>query len=160
SEEPVDPATTHEPMPADLAAVIDEELGRLPDKYRIPVVLCYLEGQTQEQAARTLGWTKGTVSGRLARAKDLLRHRLPRRGLAPSAGLIAAALVPEAASAAVSLPLLSATVRLVVTAILGGAETGMASGSVSSLARAAMKWMLVARIVRTTALLLVMGTAV
>jgi RNA polymerase sigma factor (sigma-70 family) len=148
-----------DPALADLNAVIDEELGRLPEKYRLPVVLCYLEGRTQEEAARTLGWTKGTVSGRLARAKDLLRHRLTRRGLAPSAGLIAGALWPETASAAVPSSLLNATVRVATAAILGGAEAGLVAGSVASLVRAAIKWMMVARLVRAAAQFLVLGIA-
>src|SRR5262249_50511698 len=58
---------------AELRSVLDEEVDRLPAAYRQAVVLCYLEGKTQEDAARELGWSKGTVSGRLARAKDLLR---------------------------------------------------------------------------------------
>ena len=148
-----------DPALADLAVVIDEELGRLPDKYRLPVVLCYLEGRTQEEAARTLGWTKGTVSGRLARAKDLLRGRLTRRGLAPSVGLVAAVLTPETASAAVPASLLIATVRIAAAAVLGGAEAGLIAGSVSSLVRAAMTWMLVARLVKVTAVSLVLGLA-
>ena len=63
--------------------MLDEEIDQLPAAYRRAVVLCYLEGKTQEDVARELGWTKGTVSGRLARAKDMLRARLTRRGFAP-----------------------------------------------------------------------------
>ena len=67
-------------------SVIDEEIARLPGRYRSAVVLCYLEGLTQEQAARRLRCPVGTVESRLHRARERLRPRLSRRGLAPTAG--------------------------------------------------------------------------
>jgi RNA polymerase sigma factor (sigma-70 family) len=152
----VDPAT-RELATSDLGAVLDEEVGRLPDRYRLPVVLCYLEGQTQEEAARTLGWTKGTVSGRLARAKDLLRHRLTKRGVAPTVGLLAASLTPQSASAAVPASLLLPTVRAATAAALGGAEAGLVTGQVASLARRALKVMLLGRLVRAATLIVLVG---
>ena len=72
---------------ADLAAALHQEITRLPAKYRAPIVLCYLEGMTHDQAASELGWPVGTVRGRLARARDMLRTRLTRRGLTLVAGL-------------------------------------------------------------------------
>ena len=86
SATPAEAATLDEPSTGELGGVIDEELARLPAKYRSPVVLCYLEGQTHEEAARQLGWPLGTVKGRLSRARDLLKGRLERRGVAPPAG--------------------------------------------------------------------------
>jgi RNA polymerase sigma factor (sigma-70 family) len=63
------------------AEVVHQELSRLPEKYRAPVVLCYLEGLTHDEAAARLSWPVGTVRSRLARARDTLRSRLARRGV-------------------------------------------------------------------------------
>jgi len=83
----------------DLRPAIHDEVGRLPATYRAAVVLCYLEGLTHEEAARQLGWPVGTVRGRLARARDLLRARLTRRGLALSSGALLSAIAAEADAA-------------------------------------------------------------
>jgi RNA polymerase sigma factor (sigma-70 family) len=86
----------------DLRRVLDEELVRLPDKYRIPLVLCYLEGLTHEEAARQLGWPLGTLKGRVQRGREQLRGRLVRRGLAPCALLPAVPPLPLAPPAVVA----------------------------------------------------------
>jgi RNA polymerase sigma factor (sigma-70 family) len=74
----------------DLRPLLHEELDRLPDKYRAPIVLCHLEGKTHEQAAQLLHWPIGTVSGRLSRGRELLKSRLERRGLAVPSALLSA----------------------------------------------------------------------
>lgn len=82
-------------------AALHEEVNRLPDKYRAPIVLCYLEGLTHDEAAARLGWPVGTVRGRMARGRDVLRRRLTARGVAFSMSAFAAgAVVPEALAAA------------------------------------------------------------
>src|SRR5207302_7095216 len=113
----------------ELRRALDEEIGRLPEKYRRPVVLCYLEGQTHEEAARRLRCTSGVVRGRLDRARARLRRGLARRGLTPTAGLIVAALAAEPSSAAVPAPLAATTLasaRLVASGRAGASATAVA----------------------------------
>lgn len=101
----------------DLRAALDEELDRLPARYRAPLVLCYFEGRTNEEAARELGCPVGTVVSRLARGRQRLRGRLLRRGLTPAVALLAGTLPREA----VALPaaLVAATARAVLPAAVG-----------------------------------------
>ena len=81
-----EPPPDADPFKFDLRPLLYEELGRLPNRYRAPIVLCHLEGKTHEQAARLLDWPVGTLSGRLSRGRQLLRARLQRRGVqVPSA---------------------------------------------------------------------------
>ena len=72
--------------------MLHAEVDRLPEKYRLPVILCYLEGKTNEEVAKLLRWPVGTVKGRLSRARDLLRSRLMRKGLVLSAAFLLTAL--------------------------------------------------------------------
>jgi RNA polymerase sigma factor (sigma-70 family) len=104
----------------DAGAVVHQELAALADKYRLPVLLCDLEGLTHAAAADRLGWPVGTVSGRLSVARGLLRTRLVRRGVAPalvaaavaSAGLAPAAVVESSAAFAAGAPAPAAVVSL------------------------------------------------
>jgi RNA polymerase sigma factor (sigma-70 family) len=95
----------------EIRAVLDEEVDRLPEKYRQAFTLCYLEHRTTEQAAAQLGCPQGTILSRLARARERLRSRLTRRGLALSAAALTAALASQASPPAVRAELASAAVQ-------------------------------------------------
>ncbi len=105
----------------ELLARLDEEVQRLPERYRLPVILCCLEGKTQDEAARQLGWTAGSVKGRLERGRKRLHDRLVRRGIVPAATL--AALEVARADAGSVLPS-----TLVHIAVRAAAEPGAAVG--------------------------------
>src|SRR5262245_35147144 len=109
---------------ADLQPVLDAELARLPDKYRIPVVLCDLGGRPQRDVARELGLPPATLANRLASARRLLAKRLTDRGVALSAGAVAAALGWHAATSAVPASL-SAVVVKAACAAAAGAPVGL-----------------------------------
>jgi RNA polymerase sigma factor (sigma-70 family) len=83
-----DAAEIHENGVEDVVPILDQELSRLPEKLRAPLVLCYLKECTHDQAAAELRWPVGTVRSRLARGRELLRERLTRRGCAPSAAFL------------------------------------------------------------------------
>ncbi|HMF15612.1 MAG TPA: RNA polymerase sigma factor [Gemmataceae bacterium] len=124
---------------SELRPIIDEELGRLPDKYREPIILCDLEGQTRKAAAERLGCPEGTLSGRLARARVILAKRLAQRGLALSAGAMAVTLAANAATAALPVPLVSSTVKAAALVAAGHAVAGAFPASVAALAEGVLK---------------------
>jgi RNA polymerase sigma factor (sigma-70 family) len=97
----------------ELRGVLHAEVERLPERYRIPVILSYLEGKTNEEVAQLLQWPVGTVKGRLSRAREMLRSRLLRRGLCLSAAFLVTALSHGVVFAeAVPSDLVKRTVRL------------------------------------------------
>jgi RNA polymerase sigma factor (sigma-70 family) len=108
----------------ELQRVLHEELRRLPEKYRLPLVLCYLEDRTHEAAAAQLGWSDGTFRGRLERGRERLRRRLAARGMALSTLVCAAAVVPTATAAS----LVGLTVRAAVTGAASARAAGLAEG--------------------------------
>ncbi len=142
----------------EVRALIDEELQRLPWTMRLPLVLCYLEGQTQDEAARRLGWPRGTLKRRLERGRDRLRVRLTRRGVTLGGSLFAVALTESATRSAVPASLRTAAVQAGVQLALGDG-TALAATRAALLAKGALQTMLATKLKIGALLMALLGCA-
>jgi RNA polymerase sigma factor (sigma-70 family) len=146
-------------LAGDLRALLDGALSRLPEKYRVVLVLHYLEGKTVQQTAAEIGCPPGTVSGRLNRARELLRRRLARRGVVLSGAIVGAGLAEAARAAALTTGLASATLDAVRVVAGRSAAAGTVSAGARALAESALRPLPVARWKIATLVLLVLGLA-
>jgi hypothetical protein len=133
SDDPLEELTDRE-----LVGVLDEELTGLPERYRAPLVLCYLEGTTRDEAGRQLGCPLGTLKSRLERGRELLARRLARRGISLAAALAAAEMGEGVAPAAVTPALINATMRAALAFAAGTAGAAPLTPRVIALADGAL----------------------
>lgn len=142
----------------DAEAVLHEELARLPEKYREPLVLCYLEGVRREDAAWRLGWSLGTLKRRLEQGRELLRLRLTRRGLTPSAALLAVLLAETSTPAIMPALLARGTAQAARLVAAGQAATGLISAEVANLLNGGTKAMFLTKLKIGLTLILIVTT--
>ena len=143
----------------DLKPILDEELARLPEKYRVLIVLCQLEGQTLKEVARQLALPQGTVASRLATARAMLAKRLSRRGVVVSGVLLGAVVSSPAASACVPVAVVSATIKAATLVAVGQGVEGAVSPTVAALVTGVTKAMFLSKIKSVLAVALVVGLA-
>jgi RNA polymerase sigma factor (sigma-70 family) len=142
----------------DLQPLLEEELSRLPDKYRAVIVLCDLDGKTRKEAARQLACPEGTVAGRLARARAMLAKRLAQRGVVLSGGGLAAVLSQNVASAVVPPLVVSSTIKA-ASLLAAGRAAGVVTAKVAALTEGVVQAMFVTKIKSVLAVVLVVGLA-
>jgi RNA polymerase sigma factor (sigma-70 family) len=140
-----------------LQPLLDQELTRLPDKYRIPIVLCDLEGRPRREVASQLKIPEGTLSSRLTTARRLLAKRLTSRGMAVSGAALAALVTQNALSASVPPTLVAATVKAVTLLATGQAAAVCVSAPVLALKEGVLKAMFINKLKTLTTALVMLG---
>jgi RNA polymerase sigma factor (sigma-70 family) len=149
----------------EIIQLIHEEISRLPDKYRRPIILCYLQGRKRDEAAQLLGWSHGAIKGRLERARDLLRGRLLRRGIEISAVALTTAL-SQTSAPAMSAELIDQVVGMTISLVKKGTVAGTVSRTAATVAEGVLRSMLLTKIrlavimILSLAALTAAGTAV
>lgn len=139
-------ASVPDPAQREQLEVLHQEVDRLPEKYRAPVVLCHLEGRTHAEAARLLDCPVNTISVRLARARERLKARLTRRGIALSTGAAGALLGGATAPAAMPDGLADSTINAAMRLAAGrAAAAGIISSAAAQLAEGDLQTMLINR---------------
>jgi RNA polymerase sigma factor (sigma-70 family) len=138
----------------DLLPILDQELNRLPDKYREAVVLCDLEGKTRKGAAKQLKIPEGTLSTRLDRARAMLAKRMTRHGLSLAGGSLAMLLPQHAASASIPKSLAVSTTQAATLFAAGKVAAGVISANAMTLTQGVLKTMFLTKLKITTAILL------
>jgi RNA polymerase sigma factor (sigma-70 family) len=155
---PPEPVDAGRDLWDDVRPLLDVELSRLPEKYRVPVVLCDLEGKTYQEAARQAGCPAGTLAARLSRARALLAKRLARHGLAVTGGTLATVLSAKAASAGVPPSVLASTITAATVVAVGqGAVARAVSAEVAALTEGVLKTMSLSKLKIATLVLLAVG---
>ena len=141
------PRAVAEDASRDLQALLDQELSRLPDRYRTVIVLCDLEGKTRQEAARQLKVPEGTIASRIATARRMLAKRMARHGLPAAGGAVGALLSQSAAPAAVPALVMRSTIEAVRTVAAGPtAAAGLISANVAALSERVVKSMLLTKL--------------
>ncbi|GEM_PF-1776022 len=153
-----EPAAANPTVQRDLQLSLDQELERLPTKYRAAIVLCDLEGKTRQEAARQLGRPEGTLSGWLTRGRALLAKRLTRRGVLLSGGALTALLSQQAASACPPASVAATTILAASLATLGRAAAGCAASNTAAvLVEGVLHGMLLTKLKTVAVVVLILG---
>ncbi len=137
----------------EVQVALDEEINRLPKQYRAPVLLCYLEEKTRDEAARELGLSLATLRGRLERGREFLRARLTRRGLTISATLFAVTLGQGSASAGMSPTMAVSLIQAAAAGAGGTAASGAVPAKVAALTQGAIQAMFLTKLKVVSALM-------
>lgn len=155
-ETPAPASTLDDLTVREVRAILHQELHRLPEKYRAPLLLCYWEGKTRDEAAVQLGMTSGALKKCLERARNLLGSRLIGRGLVPSAALFTTVLWSSSARAAVSKTLIQTTAQAATAFSVG--KTVSATGAAAALAEGVLRTMTLTKWATTILTILLLGT--